>query len=233
MLRYVWFDLDDTLYPSTSGLWHAIGERINRYMVERLGMDEGVVLARREHYFKTFGTTLNGLRRDFEVDTDDYLAFVHDLPLAEYIQPDLALNEMLLRLPLAKIIFTNADLSHALRVLERLGVTNHFERIVDIRAMEFVNKPNEGAYLRTFEMLGATAEECVLVEDSPRNLHTARSLGMRTVLVQPSGEQDGADYHIETVLGIEAVLAELLKGTGARCGSPQRKLDTRTDPLTL
>ena len=211
MLRYVWFDLDDTLYPSTSGLWQAIGEKINRYMVERLGMDKDVVLARREHYFKTYGTTLNGLRRDFAVDTDDYLAFVHDLPLAEYIQPDPKLNEMLLRLPLAKIVFTNADLGHALRVLQRLGVTSHFERIVDIRAMEFVNKPNEGAYIRTLEMIGATAQECVLVEDSPRNLHTARSLGMRTVLVQPAGEQDGADYHIESVLGIETVLAELLK----------------------
>jgi len=154
---------------------------------------------------------LNGLRRDFAVDTDDYLAFVHDLPLAEYIQPDPKLNEMLLRLPLAKIVFTNADLGHALRVLQRLGVTSHFERIVDIRAMEFVNKPNEGAYIRTLEMIGATAQECVLVEDSPRNLHTARSLGMRTVLVQPAGEQDGADYHIESVLGIETVLAELLK----------------------
>jgi len=214
VLRYVWFDLDDTLYPSTSGLWQAIGEKINRYMVERLGMDKDVVLARREHYFKTYGTTLNGLRRDFAVDTDDYLAFVHDLPLAEYIQPDPKLNEMLLRLPLAKIVFTNADLGHALRVLQRLGVTSHFERIVDIRAMEFVNKPNEGAYLRTLEMIGAKAQECVLVEDSPRNLHTARSLGMRTVLVQPAGEQDGADHHIESVLGIETVLAELLKTAG-------------------
>ena len=210
MIRYVWFDLDDTLYPSTSGLWHAIGERISLYMVERLGMHKDEVLARREHYFKAFGTTLNGLRRDFTVDTDDYLAFVHDLPLADYIQPDLELDEMLLRLPLAKIVFTNADLDHALRVLQRLGVTNHFERIVDIRAMEFVNKPNEGAYLRTLELIGATPEECVLVEDSPRNLHTARALGMRTVLVQPAGEQDGADYHIESVLGIETVLAELL-----------------------
>ena len=30
----LFFDLDDTLYPPTSGLWDAIGERIETFMRE-------------------------------------------------------------------------------------------------------------------------------------------------------------------------------------------------------
>ena len=35
----------------------------------------------REQYFVTFGTTLNGLRANHGVDPEEYLAFVHDIPL--------------------------------------------------------------------------------------------------------------------------------------------------------
>jgi len=33
----LFFDLDDTLYPPATGLWEAIGSRINLYMTERMG----------------------------------------------------------------------------------------------------------------------------------------------------------------------------------------------------
>ena len=36
-LRCALFDLDNTLYPKSCGLMQEIGDRINLYMVERLG----------------------------------------------------------------------------------------------------------------------------------------------------------------------------------------------------
>ena len=87
MLRYALFDLDDTLYPSHTGLWSAIGERINQYMIERLDLRPEAVPALREHYFGSFGTTLNGLIQDFKVDAADYLAYVHDVDLTRWIAP--------------------------------------------------------------------------------------------------------------------------------------------------
>ena len=36
----LFFDLDDTLYPSKTGLWPAIKDRMNQYMIERLGIPE-------------------------------------------------------------------------------------------------------------------------------------------------------------------------------------------------
>ena len=62
---------------------------------------------------------------------------------------------MLERLELRKIIFTNADAKHARRVLSRLGIMRHFESIIDIHLLEFVNKPDRRAYLRALDFASA------------------------------------------------------------------------------
>jgi len=204
-LRYALFDLDNTLYPQDSGLWEAIGERINLYMTERLGLDPLGVTALRESYLAAFGTTLNGLRSEYRIDALEFLAFVHDLPLERYLRADPELDAMLDRLPWTKVILTNADEPHARRVLARLGIDRHFQRIIDIHALEFVNKPDRRAYTRACELIGARPDECIFLEDSIRNLVPARELGMRTVLVG-SGPADGIDHGIARLLDLEMLL---------------------------
>jgi putative hydrolase of the HAD superfamily len=206
MLRFALFDLDNTLYPANSGLWEAIAGRINLYMIERLGIDPSEVVARRRNYLAAFGTTLKGLSTEFAVDPLDFLEFVHDLPLDRYLDRDAELDAMLERLPLRKIIFTNADAPHARRVLARLGIERHFERIIDIHSLEFVNKPDERAYQRALSLLGARADECVFVEDTLINLLPARALGMRTVLVTDAREDGDVDYRIGRPADLEAAL---------------------------
>ena len=63
MNRYstVFLDLDDTLYPSSNGVWDAIGERINLFMMERLAIEPDRVRVLRDSYFRNYGTTLHGL----------------------------------------------------------------------------------------------------------------------------------------------------------------------------
>src|SRR6266545_4491981 len=58
----LFIDLDDTLYPSSTGLWHAIKERMNLFMRERLYIPEAEIPSLREQYFNTYGTTLRGLQ---------------------------------------------------------------------------------------------------------------------------------------------------------------------------
>ncbi len=209
-IRYVLFDLDNTLYAPSSGLWQAIGDRINLYMIKHLGMEPAEVSRKRDDFLAAFGTTLNALRHYYGIDPDEFLAFVHDLPLRDYIGYEPALDQMLGRMPFSKVIFTNADASHARRVLASLGIARHFERIIDIHALEFVNKPDRRAYIKVLEYLSAQPEECVFVEDSLSNIRPARQLGMHTVLVHPGVETDGADHHIQSVTELEAVLSKLL-----------------------
>lgn len=210
MFRFGLFDLDDTLYPAHSGLWPAIGDRIDRYLVERVGLPAAGVRQQRQLWFETFGTTLNGLRAEHPIDPADYLAFVHDLPLADYLQSNPALDAMLKRLPVEKIIFTNADAAHAERVLALLGIAHHFTGIIDIQALAFTNKPDPRAYRFVLDHLGAAGAECFFVDDAPRNLQPARLLGMTTVLVSPApvtARLARVDYVIDDILGLEAALA--------------------------
>jgi putative hydrolase of the HAD superfamily len=211
MFRYFLCDLDETLYGPETGLWAALRERINAYMTDRLGIPPEAVPALRESYYLRYGTSLTGLQRDYHVDARDYLAYVHDLPLADYLRPNPALNAMLARLPLQKIIFTNADGAHARRVLNQLGITQRFTRIIDIYALEFVNKPQPEACARALRLIGAEAGECLFADDSLRNLLPARELGMLTVLVggNHTPPADNVDYHIPNILGLERVVAGL------------------------
>lgn len=206
MIRYVLCDLDNTLYPQSSGLWEAIGDRINLYMIERLGMIPEEVSRKRDDFLKAFGTTLNALRHYYGIDADEFLAFVHDLPLGNYIRYEPALDEMLDRMPFGKVIFTNADASHARRVLACQGIARHFERIIDIHALEFINKPDRRAYLKALDYISARPDECVFVEDSLTNILPARDMGMLTVLVRDGDAVDGADHHIRQFTELEPIL---------------------------
>jgi len=205
MIKYILFDLDDTLYPKETGLMTAIGQRILQYMQERMGLDPATARDLRHHYLQTYGTTLRGLQIHHNIDPDDYLAYVHDVPLGDYLQSNTALEQALAEIQAEKIIFTNATTEHARRVLRCLGIEHHFNCIIDLRTMNYVNKPQPGAYLRALDILGARPEECLMVEDSVHNLRPAKGLGMVTVLVNGSGG-DGVDFVIDDVTRLGEVL---------------------------
>jgi putative hydrolase of the HAD superfamily len=180
----LFFDLDDTLYPSENGLWDAIRERIHLYMLERLKIPEAEIPRLRKKYYETYGTTLRGLQLHHQLETDDYLAYVHDLPLKSFLHADPGLRTVLLSLPQPKWIFTNADAPHARRVLLELGLADCFQGIIDIHATYFTCKPEREAYVQALHLAGEQDPlRCCLFEDSARNLAPARELGFFTVLV--------------------------------------------------
>ncbi|MGE5224927.1 MAG: pyrimidine 5'-nucleotidase [Omnitrophica WOR_2 bacterium] len=206
----LFFDLDDTLYPSNSGLWNAIRDRMSRYMVERLSLPQEEVPQIRKAYFETYGTTLRGLQRHHKVDTDEFLAYVHDLPLKEYIKANTDVREVLLSLPQVKWVFTNADDRHAHRVLAELALTEIFTGIIDIRATRFACKPEIAAYENALRIAGETnPKSCVLLDDAPRNLIPAKNMGFFTVLVSKDPPDTSADIGISSILDLPAAFPEL------------------------
>ncbi len=203
-IHYLLFDLDETLYPRNAGVMQQIGRQIRRYIVENLGVsaEEADALARLYH--RDYGTSLQGLLANHGIDPDRYLNFVHNLSL-DGIWADPALNSMLASLPAEKVIFTNADRHHAERVLQRLAIRHHFSRIIDVVAVDYVSKPNLPAYTSCLRLLDATGDECVMIEDTGRNLQPAAALGMTTVLVD-GDPADHADYRIATILDLGPVI---------------------------
>ena len=209
----LFFDLDDTLYPNTNDLWEAIRLRMTDYLHDPLGFDPGEIQELRQTYYETYGTTLRGLQLHHEVDEDDYLAYVHDLPLEQYISPDPQLRSLLESLPQKKWIFTNADADHASRVLQVLGIEDCFSDIIDVRALGFLCKPDRQAYARALELAGETnPEKCVLLDDSIRNLIPAHQAGFTTVLVGSPQHHQAADYIIENLKDLPQVFNRLWAG---------------------
>ncbi|CAN1849713.1 Uncharacterized protein C24B11.05 [Linum perenne] len=165
------FDLDDTLYPYSSGLAAACGRNINGesrifisyfpsvtydqslglvklgafadYMVEHLGIDKSQIVELGNLLYKNYGTTMAGLRAiGYEFDYDEYHSYVHGRLPYENLKPDPVLRTLLLSLPIRKLIFTNADKVHAVKALNKLGLEDCFERIICFETLNPIHKTN-------------------------------------------------------------------------------------------
>jgi putative hydrolase of the HAD superfamily len=198
--RILFLDLDDTLYPSTCGLWEAIGDRIMVFMTDRLGISAKRATELRKDYFQAYGTTLNGLRIHHNVDPLDYLNFVHDVPIDTFLQPDHELREMLTNVAQKRVIFTNASHDHAERVLNRLDIEKQIDQVIDIISLDYHNKPEPSAYSRALSLTGENdPSACVLVDDRSRNLIPGGAMGMATVLVGEDDPDPRIDFQINII----------------------------------
>ncbi len=211
MYKFIIFDLDDTLYPRDDGLMGEVGRRIQTWLCDHLALSwEDAVVLRRKYYHR-YGTTLCGLLAEHEgIDAHGYLVYVHDIPLEEYIGPKPALGAMLEGIPLRRVVYTNATAGYARRVLGVLGVLEHFEDVVGIEDVELLNKPYQEAYERVLVRLDAWGPECIMVEDSARNLRPAKALGMTTVLVNAPPDWS-VDFVVGDVLQVGQVVNKLLE----------------------
>ena len=193
----IFFDLDDTLYPSNAGLWHAIKERMNTYMREHMGFPEDQIAHIREKYFLQYGTTLRGLQAHHEIDTQEYLAFVHDLPLRDYLTPNPTLRSIIASLPTRNLIFTNADIHHAERVLTVLELRDLFDIIVDVNAIAPHCKPMPESFQTAMHLAGETdPSRCVMIDDIHRTTRAARQAGLFSILYNEKFTDGEADAHL-------------------------------------
>ena len=145
-LRYVLFDVDNTLYGKETGLLQLVDRRIDAYIRQRFPLPETEIHRMRVHYWQTYGTTLNGLLAEHHVDAEEYLRFIHDVPIESLLQPDAALDQLLAGVKAEKVIFTNAVAIHAQRVLRALGIAHHFPHVSDLLGRGFLSKPDRRAY---------------------------------------------------------------------------------------
>ena len=222
-INHILFDLDETLYPKEMGLMAVVSQRINDYMRLRLGIPVSQVPELRKQYYRRYGTTSRGLYLHHHLDVHDYLVYVHDLPVEEYLSPDPLLDEVLDGIEAEKAVFTNSPREYVQRVLRALGVERHFDRIFDIYFLEQINKPDRRAYLKVIEALETDGQDCLIVDDLARNLKPGKDLGMVTVLVgdgpilkDPLGKgslwekEEGVDFVIPKVTELGNILS--LKG---------------------
>ncbi|NPV84589.1 MAG: pyrimidine 5'-nucleotidase [Anaerolineae bacterium] len=194
LYKTLFIDLDETVYPSSTGLWEAIRQRIDLFLHEKMHFSWEEIPATRQYLYSNYGTTLRGLKALYHIDENFYLDFVHDIPLQNYLKPDPELRRVLKSYPQRKFIFTNADANHAKRVLEALQISDCFEDIIDIHTITPYCKPMPEAYHIALKYSGEDdAAKCVLIDDTVGNLATARESGFFTIRV--GSDEPSKEYH--------------------------------------
>ncbi|CAI9108134.1 OLC1v1007662C1 [Oldenlandia corymbosa var. corymbosa] len=225
------FDVDDTLYPFSSGISAEVTKNIMEYMITKLGVKEENVKELNGQLYKEYGTTMAGLRAiGYDFDYDDYHAFVHGrLPYDKLLKPDPVLRNLLHSLPIRKFVFSNANDAHVAKVLSRLGLEDCFEGIITFETLNpshnssvpneddvselpkipVVCKPFAEAFETVFKVADIDPEKTVFFDDSIRNLKTAKSLGVHTVWVGSSHRTNGVDHALESIHNVREALPEL------------------------
>ena len=209
------FDLDNCLYPASTGLFALIDERMGAYIQRLLDCDPDEAKRVQKAHFHEHGTTLAGLMKEHGVDPTDFLEDVHAIPL-DRVQCDERLGRLLARLSGRRFVFTNGDAPYARRVLERIGVHGHFDELHDIHASSYRPKPDPHGYELLCERFGIDPRRALLADDMVQNLAPAKALGMTTVWVDNGSERgdhgydDGVVDHRITDVGdlLESILGD-------------------------
>lgn len=135
------FDIDDTLYPLSSGLAMEVKNNIQEYMTQKLGVEEDKVQELCLSLYKIYGTTMAGLKAvGYDFDYDDFHSFVHGRLPYNTLKRDPILRNIILSLPIRKVVFTNADKAHAAKIIARLGLEDCFERIISFETLNPITK---------------------------------------------------------------------------------------------
>lgn len=167
---------------------------MNDYMRERMNIPAEEIAALREKYYLQYGTTLHGLQKHHQIDVDDYLSYVHDLPLGDYLTPDIGQRSVIASLPTRILIFTNADIHHADRVLATLNLRDLFSTIVDVNTVAPYCKPMPESFDIAMKAAGETdPSRCVMIDDLTRTTRAAKSAGMFSILFGETAANGDAD----------------------------------------
>ncbi|KAK4587246.1 hypothetical protein RGQ29_024095 [Quercus rubra] len=217
------FDLDDTLYSSKVGISEALKKNIDDFLVEKCGFSESKASTFRVELFKKYGSSLAGLRAlGYDIDADDYHSFVHGRLPYDLIKPDSQLRNLLRSITQRKIIFTNSDRTHAVKVLDRLGLRDCFEQILCFETMnpnlpnstrpdEFpvLLKPSMDAMKIALDVADVDPRRTLFLDDNVKNVAAGKALGLRTVLVGKTVKSKEADYALENVNNLAQVIPEI------------------------
>lgn len=176
-------------------------------MQERMNIPADEVASLREKYFLQYGTTMRGLQAHHQIDTEDFLAFVHDLPLKDYLTPNPILRDIIASLPTVNLIFTNADMLHARRVLTTLGLNDLFETIIDVNAIAPYCKPMPDSFQTAMQIAGESdPSKCVMIDDIHHNTRAAKEQGLFSILYNESFTEGDADAHLTDWSQLRGVL---------------------------
>ena len=180
------FDLDNTIYDINAGVFEKISSRITEYIITALSVTREEANLVRSNMYKKYGLTLTGLMREYGIAPDEYLDYIHDVTHPE-LKYDEQLKLNLTNLTGRKFIYTNASQNHSKNILSVMGIEAEFEKILDIKATQYLPKPDPKSYNIMLKAFGISTDQIgnsIFIEDTAKNLRPAKLLGLKTVWIE-------------------------------------------------
>ena len=183
MLKYLIFDLDNTLYSSRHGLENNVEQRLKKFTAAFLEVSSAEAWRQRKAASGKYGTCLEWLMAEKGfTDIEGYLAAAHPEGEADGLPRDDELREFLSGIKLPKAILTNAPREHADLILDKLGIPDLFTHIFDIRLSNFMGKPRREVFENALNTLGIQAPEALFVDDVPSYVEGFADMGGKALL---------------------------------------------------
>ena len=183
------FDMDNTLYPSSSAMDKGITRRMLECVTDFFHCDMEKAIELRAERIVHYSTTLEWLRAEGMTDIEGFLAHVHPDNEADELPPQPGLREFLISLNMPMSVLTNAPHEHADTVLGKLGIADLFEAVTDIRDAGFNGKPYPDAFMAALHKGGSPIENTLFLDDMPKYTDGWVALGGTAVLIgSPNGK---------------------------------------------
>ncbi len=186
------FDLDNTLYSADSGIFQQVHKLMGEFISKNLNMDMPNAKKLQAKYYKQHGTTLRGLMDNHGIDPDYFLDEVHRLDYS-IVSSNKILNQELQKLEGRKIIYTNANKKHTIDVLERIGLSNFFDEIFDIKMANYIPKPELKPYEQIINLFDIEPKTSAMFDDIAKNLVPAKKVKFTSVWIDAGYENFSDD----------------------------------------
>ena len=101
-----------------------------------------------------------------------------------------------------KLIAIGSSSKNTLLILEKLGIKEYFDAIVDGNQIKN-SKPDPEVFLLGAEKMNVKPEECLVVEDAASGVEAGKSAGMKVLGVGSAKNHPLADYRANSLAGID------------------------------
>lgn len=180
------FDLDNTLYPPSAGLFHQIDKRMTDFIRRELSVARSHANELRDAYWRAHGTTMAGLAVHHGIKPEQFLTETHDLDYSG-LKHESALAKAIHSLPGTKLVHTNGPRCHADAVLKALRYDGLFSQVYALEDANLVSKPSPDAFKAVYSKAGIDPARSAMIEDDARNLIVPHALSVRTIWLDHHG----------------------------------------------
>ncbi|MCJ1228584.1 hypothetical protein MMC12_005245 [Toensbergia leucococca] len=225
------FDIDNCLYSRSKKVHDLMQELIDAYFITNLSLSEEDATMLHQKYYKEYGLAIEGLVRHHKVDPLEYNRQVDDaLPLDTVLHPDPQLRKILEDIDNTKVklwLFTNAHVTHGMRVVKLLGVEDLFEGITycDYTQETMICKPHDKMFDKAeAEAEVSSVENCFFVDDSHLNCRHAQARGWTAVhLLEPDDSEPAtkaSKYQIRSLTELRVLFPHFFTSSANRLPDP-------------